>query len=269
MDCVTYLQQFNISDSVNDISCIHKLYLKLLNRFDPGYFDSISAYETFIEYESNMYDLVENLRELDTSYIYKVFETLSEYDHRLPDICILLWCVPRSNWMSKNKWYSEYAKLIDRWSSKILELIDNKYVQDFCIETITKTNYVPIHCLEYIWYYLNEFVCLEHVFINSASGMVIGFEYDHTDSNNKHDTIQCKFHINIEYIFMLGIGKSSIVPNKKSLQEYWLDFIYHIDKIDNIQEADTYANLVSQINSIVINWDKYMPNTKFTKPNLI
>lgn len=263
----TYLKQFGITaESINnDNDSIHKLYFKLLNKFDAGLFQSTTIYENFIQFEENMYDLVENLRTLDVNYISQIFDSLSIHDPRLVDICILLWCIPRSNYMSKNRWYEAYKNLVSLWSNKIMLIIENDHVKNFCIETITKTNYVPIHCFEYLWYYLNDGVCLEHVFVNSRSGMFVGFEYDDSESGSS-DIIQCKFYINIEYIFMLGIGTSDITNGKNSLQQHYLDIISNIENIDQLNKSDTFDNLVSQINSVISNWDKYMLNSGLTRP---
>ena len=58
--------------------------------------------------------------------------------------------------------------------------------------TLTKKNYVPIHCIDYLWFYIPIYE-IEFTYYNFENGTFIGIEYDVEEKLSN-------IGINIEYV---------------------------------------------------------------------
>ena len=94
----TYIAQFNVLGIDEFINCDNLsqiVYAAFLNKFKITMNDEEYIY--FKEYQERVFDLVENLRELDTKSISLVFNYLDEKNPYIADIIIMMWCMPRTD----------------------------------------------------------------------------------------------------------------------------------------------------------------------------
>lgn len=211
MDIKTYIDQFLV---LSDEALSQKLYSLILNRFRVTI--SKDDYTAVKTYQDNISVLIEDLRENDTNFIEKVLEYLDQVNPYVADIIILLWVVPSSELISKRIYQRTYAKLIQKYNSKLTDLVTHNVIKNFCVETLSKTNYVPVHCIDLLWFYMSN-MSLELSLYNFESGAYIGFTMQ--DSNS------IIFGLSLEYIQKMGLGniKYKDDPFKK---ETFLDFIF-------------------------------------------
>ena len=127
----------------------------------------------------------------------------------------MLWCLPRiGNIRSKQFFDAQYKENIKKFSYKIVDLIEIEPIKNFCMETISKTNHVPIHCIDYISFYL-ERVTYEISFCGFSNKDYLGFNLDPSEAISESDLeMNCdltpkapiKICLNMEYFFELGLG---------------------------------------------------------------
>ena len=91
-------------------------------------------------------------------------------------------------------------------------------MKNFCIESLTKTNYIPIHCIDYLWYYMsNMTINLDFI----GYDRYIFIEY-------KNENSELYMHFCIDYLFDNDLG-NVIYPtdpfNKRSFQEFLKTFL--------------------------------------------
>lgn len=209
-----YITQFGVLD--DELDCInlsHMLYASILNKFMIT-IDNIE-YQHFREFHERTFDLVENMRELEVDLIEKIFVYLNKVNNYLVDIILMLWCLPRiNNIRSKQLYDAKYKNNIKKYNFKIVKLIKSEPIKIFCLESLSKTNYVPIHCIDYISFYLEE-ITFEISFCGSNGKDYIGFNVNSGKEKNesflqfnmdKTPEIPIDISINMEYFFELGLG---------------------------------------------------------------
>lgn len=195
MDPRTYVTQFNI---VERFDMSQTLFAALLNCFKIRI--DQDKYLLFRAYQESVFDLVEDLREMEVEFIQRVLEYILTINNYLPDIIIMLWCLPRTDiYLSRKKYDAEYLDLIQKYHSKMVQLIEHDIVQDFCIESLSKVNNVPVHCIDYIWHYTRN-LSFEFVFYNDGSAHYVGIT---------PGDASIKLGFNMEYVLRLGLGKGS------------------------------------------------------------
>lgn len=252
MDIKQYLKQFNVIGHKGNLHCENLsqiLYATILNKFRMNM--TQEEYVYFKEYQERVFDLVENLRELPSTTIPIVFDHLTNVNHYLIDIIIMLWCLPRTDdYLSKKMYNKEYRENIQKYHQKMVKNICHKCMENFCIETITKTNNVPVHCIDYIWFYMNN-LSFDFTFYNSNGGAYINFTFSENDKF-------INFGFNMEYLLELGLGQ--IVyhndPNQKgSFRNFLQQIITNMDVTKKLLE--TQVNFRTQFKNISKNPAKY------------
>lgn len=266
MDVKTYISQFNIVDN-EDIDFLHcenlskLLYSAILNKFRITI--SKDDYQYFKEYQERMFDLVENLRELTSATIPIVFDYLTEINPYLPDIIIMLWCLPRSDqYLSKKIYTNRYKQNIQKYNIKLIKNIENNVIKNFCLETLTKTNNVPVHCIDYLWMYMNG-LSFDFTFYNQEGAQYIGFEIPESDENNKDETF-INFGFNMEYMLEMGLGQvvyKSDPLAKGSLRNFLKNIIFDVNVVKKLLSSQSNNNLKIQLKNIIKNPTKYFGDT--------
>ncbi|XWV26584.1 hypothetical protein QJ857_gp0483 [Tupanvirus soda lake] len=264
MDVKTYIDQFNvigIDEFINCDNISQILYAAILNRFMINM--SEEEYIYFKEYQERVFDLVENLRELSSATIPIVLNYLDKVNPYLADIIIMLWCMPRTdNFLSKRIYNNRYKENIKKYNIKMIKNIENTVMRNFCIETVTKTNYVPIHCIEYIWFYMNT-LSFEFTFYNTESSAYIGFIIP-DQSDNKNGETFIEFGFNMEYLLDLGLGQIVYAndPSKKgSFRNFLRNFVTNKTLVEKLLTSNTKHTYRQQLINISKNPSKYFGDT--------
>lgn len=245
-DVDTYLEQFRVIGKDDELNCeniSHILYVALLNKFRIEF--TTDEYYYLKEYQERMFDLVEDLRERDTSTIPIVFDYLSNKNNYLVDIIIILWCLPRTDkFISKNIYRKVYKENIEKYHWKLIRCAECQFMKNFFIETFSKSNSVSVHCIDYVWAHLNH-LSLEISFINSINGNYIDIVLD--ESGN-----YC-IGLCMEYLLFLGLAQvnDSI---KGSLRNFLKEFVVNIDIVRKLK---TNRNYFHQIKNIIKDPAKY------------
>lgn len=259
MDPESYIAQFYVIGKDEVLNCdglIHILYAAILNKFKVDM--TKEEYFYFKEYQERVFDLVENLREQDIDTISLILEYLYKINAYLADIIIMLWCLPRSDqYLSRQIYHSVYYQNIEKYNTKITNLIEHNAIKCFCLETLSKTINVPVHCIDYLWYYMNA-LSLEFSFFNTNSGDYISFvmpEHGHDEKNEYID-----FGFNMEYMLRLGLGRISYSNdplNKMPLYQFLKYFVSDIDIVSKLMTCKTRYNYQTQMKCIIDNPSKY------------
>ena len=241
------------------------LYTAILNKFIIRM--GKAEYVYFREYQERVFDLVENLRELDVNDISTILTYISKIDIYLVDIIIMLWCVPRiDNLLSKKIYQIRYRQNIQQYNAKLCNLITHDTIKYFCIETLTKVNNVPAHCMDYIWYYMANME-IEFDFYNSENGAYIGFEPIETDESDKIDKNKCDrnqnkcdqksreniIQIGINFLYFLELGLGSIIyanDLKGSFKNFIKSLVTNVAAVKNLLADPNKKNFSSQLLAI-------------------
>lgn len=259
MNIITYVDQFNVLGIDEFINCDNTsliLYATILSKFMITITDEEYIY--FKEYQERIFNLIENLRKLTPTFISLVFEYLEKINPYLPDIIIMLWCMPRTaNYLSKKMYNNKYKEYINKYNHKLIRIIEHRIMKNFCIETLTKNNNVPVHCIDYIWFYMNA-LSLEFTFYNSDNNSYIGFKIsDHTDVKNE---FYVDFGFNMEYMLEMNLGQIAYEndPNQKgSFRNFLKNFVTNSILVEKMLTSKTKHNYKSQILKIIENPSKY------------
>lgn len=250
----TYIEQFHITGDgdLNYDYIIQMLYSAILNKFKVTIPEE--EYVDFKEYQDRIFDLVENLRELESRFILNTLEYLKKINISLPDIIIMCWCLPRSDsYISEQIYNKKYKDNINKYNNKLINNIEHEIIKDFCIETLSKTNNVPVHCIDYLWYYMCS-ISLEFTFYNSRGGNYIGIIISESDDVN------INFGFNMEHLLELGLGQIVYIndPNKKgSFRNFLWHFITNSTAVKKLIAPDKKTNFHRQLITISNNPSKY------------
>ena len=208
-----YIKEFNVFNE----TLLEFLYKCILNKFQIKISDEkYSDYEIFL---NEIFRLIESLREKEDSFISEFLLFISTKNIHLGDIIILLWCLPfPGKFISKTIYDNHYKHNIDKYNIKMINIISNTVMKNFCIESLTKTNYIPIHCIDYLWYYMSNII-INLRFIGYDRYIFI--EY-------KNENSELYMHFCIDYLFDNDLG-NVIYPtdpfNKRSFQEFLKTFL--------------------------------------------
>ncbi len=259
-DADTYIKQFNVlgmDDYMNCEGTSHIMYAAILNKFKITMTDE--EYEYFKEYQERVFDLVENLRELDVLNISLVFDYLDKKNPYLVDIIIMMWCMPRiDNFLSKRFYNKRYKDNILKYNHKIIDIIDQNVIKKFCIETLSKTNNVPIHCIDYIWFYMNT-IGIEFSFYNTDNNAYIGFTMPE-DKEDYDGKAYIDLGLHLEYMLEMNLGQV-VYPNdpgqKGSLRNFIKNIVFNSEIVEKILTGKTGQNFRLQMQTILNNPIKY------------
>ena len=260
MDPDAYIKQFNVIGTDGEINCedLSKiLYSTILNNFKITI--SPEEYYYFKEYQERVFDLVENLRELSVDTIPSIFDYLDKVNHYLLDIVIMQWCLPRADaFLSKKLYNINYKQNIQKYNHKLIKHIDHYTIKNFCIETLIKTNNVPVHCIDYLWYYMNG-LTFEFIFCNFVCGEYIGFIVEDDDKQT-----EIGFCFNMEFLLDLGLGQvvyENDPLSKGSLRKFLENFVTDLTIVQKMLTIPTKNNYLKQLMNISLDPPRYFGET--------
>lgn len=251
MDLQKYIEQFiTINEIEKELSC--ELYSAILNRFAISI--PYKRYLVLKEYQEKVFTFVEDLRELEINFISDAFNYLLQKDNYLVDVIIMVWCLPRPYLCSSKKIYREiYSQNIANYSFKLAAIIRHPAVENFCIETLTKNNYVPIHCIDYIWFYMSN-ISMEFIFYNSENSLYIGFIMPENGEE------YLKFGFNMEHLLEMGLGKivyQNDPSSKGSFRNLLKIFVTDVYLVKKMLMASTGHNFRKQVINICKDPSRY------------
>jgi hypothetical protein len=200
MDPKEYLEQFHIIGQT-DLNCdmiSQMLYSAYLNKFRTTM--TQQEYGLFKEYQERVFNLVENMRELETTDIELILDHIYQVNPYLADIVIMSWSLPRTdNYLSKQIYRNRYRENIKNFNHKLP--IQHDVIKKFCIETLSKTGAVPVHCIDLLWFYMVN-LSIDFSFYNFESGAYIGITIVDTD--------EISIGLNMEYMLDMGLGQVQV-----------------------------------------------------------
>lgn len=165
--------------------------------------------DEILSYHHSIHHFLEDFREYPIDEIKKVLTYLKEeeYHHVLTAI-ILCWSLPTiGQFFSSNAYNRKYKENIHLYNSKITNLIHIPAIQDFCLEALSVNAYVPIHCIDYIWFYLNESQYTFR-FHNSIYGSYFRIILDNTEKS-KDSNPEIILSFNLCYVLEMGLARVS------------------------------------------------------------
>jgi hypothetical protein len=288
-----YIDQFGVlgmDEFMNSDNLSQILFTSYITKFTEVLTTEESNYLN--GYHDRVFNLVENMRELSKSTISVIFEYLLKKNAYVLDLVIMVWTLPRkNNYLGQDKYKLKYKENIQKYNNKLIQLINTTPIEQFCIESLTRNivtktgtcnNYLPIHCIDLLWYYLspNDF-SLEFSSITSKEyvGVEINesFVVDSVDANNeetsdteyltqffssKNFTSKIKklehttLFINTEYLLYCGLGTVNNI-NNKNLRDIIVLFMTDINFFNQIRELTSVKNFVSQVETIKKNPKQY------------
>lgn len=235
-DAKTYLAQFELLDAENKITAqlLYEMYLKKFKlQVDADEFQLIN------EYQMHVFDCVEHMRLLSLDLIKSIFIYFDQTCPCLADIIIMTWCSPRANeYCSKIMYDKAYRKNIDLYNHKLFELADFYVVRNFCIESLGKTNSIPIHCIDIVWYWMGDYK-FEFAFSNIHSSHYIGIS-----------TIDDYVNLTINMECILDMGLGICVCDRGTFKNVIMQFVTDTQLIDRFRTIETKHNYEQQLKNI-------------------
>jgi len=235
------------------------LYDAFLNKFQVDLQEESAA--ILSEYRDNIYDCVEYMREVSTTEIKAILETVNKENPYVADIILMSWSLPRHNeCMSLRAYDRQYKKNIAAYNHKLIELIDCFVVKNFCYETLTKTNNVPVHCIDILWHYMFG-ISVEFVFCNDFDKTYVGIKINESDGAEVTDDTFTLFKINLEYVLDMGLGQFVGKTNGSngSLKSFIRTLITNQDYADEMINCKSPStnNFIKQVKKIGSDTKKY------------
>lgn len=252
-----YINQFNILGKTDGINCEYLsqlMYTCLLNKFNIKM--SEDEFKIYKEYQNRVFDLIEDLRTKDAKFMSNIFDYLSNKNIYISDIIIMCWCLPRPGTFVSNVIYDNYYRdNIKEFSPIMVKNITHNVMKNFCTETLSKTNNVPIHCIDYIWYYMSN-ISIDLNFIKYDRFLSI--EYLNNPIENQSEFV----YLNVCLQYLLDLGLGCVVYeqdplNKGSMRNFLANFMFDINFIETMIRSDKKANFRKQLSKIYTNPTKY------------
>ncbi|ANB50449.1 hypothetical protein [Powai lake megavirus] len=250
-------QQFIDNSNIiknDDMNCkymSHLLYTKILANGKVEM--TVQESQIMMQYQNNVHAFIEIIREYDTKNILEILEYLYSIEFEyLVDVIIMWWCLPDINMsFGKKKYNDHYKSLIQQYNHKIIELIDTNILKHFCLETISRTNSIPVHCIDYLWYYMMS-ISMEPEFYNSNNAMHIKITIQ--------DDEYIGFGFNMERLLYLGLGRinySKSINPKIPFIKILSTFVSDVNMVKKLLKSNTVSNYKTQMININKNIDLY------------
>jgi hypothetical protein len=248
-----YIAQFGvlgIDEYINSDNMAQILYNAFLNKFKIQF--SSEEYEYFQLYQNRVFELAENLRELPIDTIKLVFDYIDQKNHYLTDNIIMSWSLPRPDtFFSKQMYNNQYKKNISLYNNKLVQLADQRVIMNFCIDTFSKTNSVPIHCIDIMWLYMNK-MSIEFAF-NSADGA--NYIDIHTSHDDNDEFIE--IGINMKFLVEMGLGLVRTIESNNTFQDLLKSLITDENIIKQFLGTKSKKNYAKQVLDLHENAEKY------------
>ena len=242
-EIMEYLYQFGVvgpDETLNTDNLSQILFAAYLNHFGKAF--RIEEQALIDEYHERIFNLVENLRNHTVDNILAILNYLYEINPYALDLVIMTWCLPRqSNYLSEQVYLDRYKILIHKHNHKLIKLVNTTVIKQFCIEAIVKTNFVPMHCMDLLWYYLDAHE-LEFRFTDGITSKWIGIELDEDHSDKPYSI---KIICNMEYILKCGLGKAHNIAGK-TFENLLIIMMSTPESIESLKKAPTGKIFYSQ-----------------------
>lgn len=253
-----YIRQFDIIDTedFNSSFLSQLLYKAYINKFlihmEPP------EYEIFQLYQNRFFDLIENMREFDIASIKTIFTFFENEDPYVVDNIIMSWCLPRPGSYSSKKYYDdEYSKNIAKFNSKLLEMVEHRPVKNFCIECITKTCNIPIHCINILWHYLTS-ITVEFDFCDDLHSRYLSIILG-------DDPNIIRIGLNLVYVLNMGLGKNP----QNNFNILIQNMVNDPELINLLSKSSTKKNYIKQLMHINKNIHNYFSKIKPLSDNFL
>lgn len=245
-----YISQFSLLNDAVSEELSKLCYKAYLNKFKIDLTEE--DYSSMKIYQENIFDLVENMHDFDSDKIKLVLKFLDKKNPYLADLVIICWSLPRSdNFLSKRMYHAKYLKNISKYNNKLTEIVNFYVIENFCVETLSKTNSVPIHCIDLLWYWMNG-LSLEFSFLNNDNTTYLNIDI------LEDEFIEIGF--NMEYLLEMKLGRinyPSDPGSKGTLKDFLKKFINDKEMINSLSKIPTRLNYVRQLKNISKNPSKY------------
>ena len=256
-----FIKQFNTLEStyINCIETSKLLYEALLTKFKISL--ESDSYEILLTYQHSVYDMVERMRELDLDQIKSILIVLDKENPYLLDIVIMCWSLPRVNeCMSQTAYNKKYKSNISTYNHTLNNLVEFYPIKNFCIETLTKTNNVPVHCIDILWYYMSK-LSIDFLFSGDTNCRYIGIKIDEDDTE-----FTC-FNFHLKYVLDMGLGRTifeSDHTNKGPMIYLLKKFVIdpEFTKSFELGPESSSKNYMKQRNQILAKFDEYFSEIK-------
>ena len=240
MDPITYLRQFPVIHE-NDLNCdmlSQLLYASICDRFSTTL--DADEYRLLNEYQLKIYDFIDNCRELPVDDIGGILSSIAEKSYYLVDVVIMLWSCPRTDdQVSKRMYNNKYQDNIKRYNCKLSHYITAPFMREFCQNCLNRKTSVPIHCIDFIWFYMNQ-LTIELSFCNSNGASYITL-------TPAHHLVTLNF--NLQYLYELGLG-AVVYPVKGSFGDFLKGVLNDEELVAALLKSPTGSNLRSQLKAI-------------------
>lgn len=252
-DASEYVSQFNVIGTISldqetELKCdftSQLLYDAFLKKCQVTLEYSAKEHELLKLYQANVFDFVEDMRNLRQTEIKSILTYLDKENEYLADLVIICWCLPRTDmYRSRQNYNNKYKENISKFNPTLVELVDFFVIRNFCIETITKTNSVPVHCIDLLWYYMNG-LSLEFSFTNAENSTYISFTMLEDEF--------IEFTFNLEYLLDFGLGRvvyKSDPLNKGALKDFLKNFVSNPEYVQMLISGNTSQNYIKQLERI-------------------
>jgi hypothetical protein len=248
LDIEAYVKQFNVcgTDAVLDCQISAQvLYTCYLERFRSEV--ERDDLECLTEYQYRVHEFLDSLRSLELNELPAILKHLDENNKYLLDVVIMAWCKPNAqNYVSKIIYNNVFKKLINEQQGKLCSLVEHFTMRNFCIETLSKENYVPTECIDYLWYYMREHH-INFYFSNPESSAYIKITPVNTESKT---VLEIDMMIGIEYIFTMGIGMIKY-DRQICFQEALVAYVSNYDNILAATSIPSGSNLINQLRRLI------------------
>lgn len=233
------LERFKIlQDGHDDLS--QKLYLLHLSAFKHQIDEDRMM--VLSQFSSNIYDLVEYLRDQNHTVISDTLAFIEKKNAYIADLVLIMWCLPRpGEYLSTISYNLKYEENIKNYNHKIICLLGHNVVRNFCIETLSKVNNVPIHCIDYIWFYAPELISFSFSNKSMMNYLMI----------KDVDVGSIDIGLNMPFIVRLGLGKCDY--NKKKMPFYKMieSIVSDPENIKYFSGSPTGANYTIQREELI------------------
>lgn len=232
----------NKKDSYHDVC--HSLYKAYLNKFNIEM--TQKEYILMDMYREKVFDLVNALHDSSSTIVSDLLVYLLAENAYLVDLILMCWCLPKKvDYYSKKRYQAVYQENIKKYNHIIIGMIEIEPIKIFCTEILTKTCNVPIHCLDYIWYYVNDSIHMEFHFINSVYNDYITINFQESEDKK---IIELDIGIDIYRVLELGLG--SVDAGNGKMFKQVIKVLVKSDSEEIYSKSFCKENYLSQLKAI-------------------
>jgi hypothetical protein len=249
----------------------HMLYQAYLNAFKLRM--PQEKYDIVKGYQESLFDLIDALRDTNSITLKNFLEFADKENPYLADLILMSWCLPRTDdFLSMKTYQNKYREYISKYNKIVTDIVDHYVIKNFCVESLTKTNNIPIHCIDYLWYYVNDAISIEFYFTNSSHQAYLSIKSIDTSHDTEEKTktqnkklktsaakpkIEIAFGLDMEYLLGLGLGFIDYDKTTSQFSSLIKEIITNKDMINTYSKSFTKENYSRQREILTKNSLKY------------